>query len=106
MSIRPVYADLGNRFEAQARVRVPVRTGRLRASIRSRPTTRGVRVLTGGTIRTPYAEPIHFGWPKRGIKAQPYLLPIWYDRIVVVKAVMYEGIHDLYPFTDLEGLRP
>lgn len=52
--------------------RVPVRTGRLKQTVRSSGTR------TGGTVRAgfkrvPYAGPIHFGWRDRGIKPQPFL---------------------------------
>jgi len=57
-------------FEA-ALPRVPVRTGRLKQSVRYSGTR------TGGTVRAgykrvPYAGPVHFGWRDRGIKPQPF----------------------------------
>lgn len=52
--------------------RVPVRTGRLRDSIRALAQQRGAAVRAGGA-RVPYAGPIHFGWPKRHIKPNPFL---------------------------------
>ena len=56
----------------EARVTVPVRSGRLRDTIR------GVGLQTGGvvragTARVPYAGPIHFGWGRRRIHPKPFL---------------------------------
>ena len=51
---------------------VPVDSGWLASTIRSSgtPTTATVRA---GNKATPYAGPIHWGWPKRGIKSRPFL---------------------------------
>ena len=48
----------------QAKYEVPVRTGRLRSTIRTRSTLTQGRVVAG-MARVPYAGPIHFGWPTR-----------------------------------------
>jgi hypothetical protein len=41
---------------------VPVRSGRLRATIKSRKQARKVLVSAGNNTTVPYANPIHFGW--------------------------------------------
>ena len=41
---------------------VPVRSGRLRATIKSRKQARKVWVSAGNNTTVPYANPIHFGW--------------------------------------------
>jgi hypothetical protein len=51
---------------------VPVRTGRLRGSIRLSSTTKGIRIVAGNSGKVPYANPIHWGWFRRGIKPQPF----------------------------------
>jgi len=51
---------------------VPVRTGRLAESIRDGSTQRMGRVRVG-SASVPYAGPIHFGWPSRSIKPQPFI---------------------------------
>lgn len=51
---------------------VPVRTGRLAASIRDGSTQRMGRVRVG-SASVPYAGPIHFGWPARAIRPQPFI---------------------------------
>jgi hypothetical protein len=52
---------------------IPTRSGRLRASVRpSLKAANRARVLAGGAA-VPYAGPIHWGWPKRKITAQPFV---------------------------------
>jgi hypothetical protein len=51
---------------------VPRRSGNLAATIRSAGTQKSGRVRAG-FARVPYAGPIHFGWPQRGISPQPFL---------------------------------
>ena len=50
----------------------PRRTGTLAASVRGSGTATAAVVRAGGA-RVPYAGPIHWGWPSRGITAQPWL---------------------------------
>lgn len=61
----------------------PVKTGALRATIRPAGTARA-GIVRAGFKKVPYAGPIHWGWPKRNIKAQPWLAdtakatePVW-----------------------------
>ncbi len=61
----------------EARSLVPVRTGKLRDSIRLSATARGKITIMAGNNRTsksgvPYANPIHWGWFKRKIAPQPF----------------------------------
>lgn len=55
-----------------AKYEVPVRSGALRDSIRG---TGSVKVgqVRAGKAKVPYAGPIHFGWPRRHIKPQPFI---------------------------------
>ena len=56
----------------QANNEVPVRSGRLRNTIRAGATqTSGV--VRAGTAKVPYAGPIHFGWGRRRIHPNPFL---------------------------------
>lgn len=71
--------DLKATHDKIAQVVVPVgrrgaprRTGRLAGSIRGSGTKTQAVVRAGGA-RLPYGGPIHWGWPKRNIKAQPFL---------------------------------
>lgn len=56
----------------EARTIVPVRTGRLRETLRASGTKTGGRVRAGFK-KVPYAGPIHFGWSRRNIKPNPFL---------------------------------
>lgn len=51
----------------------PVTTGALMSSIRSSG-TKTAGIVRAGRASLPYAGPIHWGWPKRNIKAQPFML--------------------------------
>jgi hypothetical protein len=54
-----------------AAARAPRRSGRLAASVRGNRAAGKASVLAGGAA-VPYAGPIHWGWPARGIAAQPF----------------------------------
>lgn len=67
-----------NRAAAQvvadaARARAPRRSGRLAGTGRPGNAARRATV-TFGRASVPYANPIHWGWPRRHIKAQPFLV--------------------------------
>jgi hypothetical protein len=54
--------------------RAPRRSGDLADSVRgSRQANRAV-VAVGSAKKVPYAGPIHWGWPKRGIIRNPFVL--------------------------------
>lgn len=55
-----------------AKPRTPRRSGRLASSVRSSGTTTAA-VIRAGYASVPYAGPIHWGWPARHIKPQPWL---------------------------------
>lgn len=57
----------------EARKLVPVVSGTLRRSIRVSARAKGAAVLAGKNT-VPYAGPIHYGWPRRNIEAQPFLI--------------------------------
>lgn len=61
----------------EARSLVPVRSGKLRDSIKLAANARGRVSIQAGNNRTsrsgvPYANPIHWGWFKRGIRPNPF----------------------------------
>lgn len=66
-----------------ARMRAPRRSGTLAGDIRASG-TKTAGIVRAGRKKIPYAGPIHWGWPARGIEAQPYMTegaqatePIW-----------------------------
>lgn len=81
-ALRRAGVELDELKDAHARVaalvaqlsipRAPRRTGRLAASTRGNRAAGRARVSAGGAA-LPYGPPIHWGWPARGIKAQPWL---------------------------------
>lgn len=52
--------------------RAPRRTGRLAATVRPAG-TQSAAIVRAGRASVPYAGPIHWGHPSRGITAQPWL---------------------------------
>jgi hypothetical protein len=52
---------------------VPVQSGALAESIRQASTKKSAKVRVGDKSGVPYAGPIHFGWPARRIKPQPFI---------------------------------
>lgn len=78
-AVRDAGKQSGELVAAEARSLTPVRTGRLRDSIRVSATGRSrIRVLAGNNRKSksgvPYANPIHWGWFKRNIKPQPFFI--------------------------------
>lgn len=64
---------IGNVVVAAARGKAPTRTGALGGSLRAANIVGGVTVRAG-SAGVPYAGPIHWGWPARNIKAQPFVV--------------------------------
>ena len=69
--LRAAHADAGRIVEPVARGRAPVRSGALRASIRSSGAAT-TAVVEAGSPRVPYARPIHWGWPARNIRRNAF----------------------------------
>ncbi len=80
---------------------VPVRSGALLASLRSAPTQRQGRVRVGSAA-VPYAGPIHFGWPARKIKPNPFIYEVLDDRRQEVYAIYAQRISELIYKYDLD----
>jgi hypothetical protein len=56
---------------------VPVLSGSLAESMKNASTKTAAKIRVGNKTNVPYAGPIHFGWPARRIKPQPFI----YDAI-------------------------
>lgn len=79
---------------------VPVRSGRLATSIRAVATRTSGRVRAGSAA-VPYAGPIHFGWPARRIKPQPFI----YDALDSRRQEVYDlYAQRIYGLIDRHGL--
>lgn len=79
--LKMAYKEAAMPVVEEAKRHVPVDSGNLQKSIKSAPTRSGARVKAGTPARTPYAEAVHFGWPSRGIKPQPFIYDALDERI-------------------------
>jgi len=70
--IKAAGSQAGDVVAREARTLVPVRSGKLRNSIRVSKALRKVSILAGNNGKIAYANPIHWGWYKRNIKPQPF----------------------------------
>jgi hypothetical protein len=80
---------------------VPVRSGRLKASVRAAASQKTARVRAGFQ-RVPYAGPIHFGWPARRISPQPFLYDALDRRRAEVVRVYDDGLSKLIKSYNLD----
>lgn len=84
-----LHRDLAEIVASAARPRTPVRSGRLRESIRGKGSKTRASVMAGSRV-IPYAGPIHFGWPAHGISPQPFL----YDALDARKRAVVDKYED------------
>ena len=70
--LKGAFTRIGSRAVTHAQRGAPKRTGRLAGSVRQSRRKNSV-YLYAGRARLPYAGPIHFGWPARNIKANPWM---------------------------------
>jgi hypothetical protein len=80
---------------------VPVESGALLASIKSAPLQRQGRVRLG-SASLPYAGPIHFGWPARGIAPNPFIYEVLDGRRAEVSRLYEQRIDEIIKKNDLE----
>lgn len=71
--LKAAHKQIAERVVREAQRRAPVRTGRLRNSLRPVGTQASAIVRSPGRS-VPYANPIHWGWPGHHIKANPFVL--------------------------------
>lgn len=79
----------------EARSNVPQRSGALARSIGSQAGRTDAKVKAGSAARVPYAGPIHFGWPARNIRPQPFLYQAMAEKSDEVKAAYEEAMDRL-----------
>ena len=70
--LKDANAKAGRMVAQWAGVRAPRRTGTLGATVRAVRAVGKAQILAGSAA-VPYAGPIHWGWPARGIRAQPWM---------------------------------
>jgi len=83
--LKDLHKQLADDVAGTAKTKTPVRSGRLRNSVRGSGTKTAARVRAGnnrksGPSSVPYAGPIHFGWAERGIRPKPFLYEALDDR--------------------------
>jgi len=76
MEFLPVNKSIAAAVLGDAKAYVPIESGTLSGTMRDAATKTSARVKAGSKA-VPYAGPIHFGWPLRRIKPQPF----FYDAI-------------------------
>lgn len=86
----PVNKSIADAVAGDAKSYVPFLTGTLSGTIRAAATKTSARVKAGYKS-VPYAGPIHFGWPARFIKPQPF----FYDAIDKRRGEIQERYDDL-----------
>lgn len=75
---------IGSKVAQTASATAPYSSGALARSIRANRAKQKVQIKAGGAA-VPYAGVQEFGWPARGIEAQPFLRRAAYDNRAYVK---------------------
>lgn len=70
--LKDVFLAIGNMVATDARRYAPVKSGKLVATIKPSKTKNKASVRAGGK-KASYAGMIQYGWPRKGIKPQPFL---------------------------------
>ena len=75
--LKAIHRKVGDVVVGRAKGWAPRVSGRLAGSIRAGATRRAAVIRAGNNRKSatgvPYAQPIHWGWPRRGISANPFL---------------------------------
>lgn len=70
--LKEAFSSIAAEGAQRASGHAPRRSGRLAGDVRGNR-AKSKAVITAGRASIRYAGPIHFGWPKRNIKPQPFL---------------------------------
>lgn len=70
--LKEVHAAVAEYVAVRAAAAAPRRTGRLAGTVRGNR-ARARATVSAGRASVPYAGPIHWGWPARGIREQPWI---------------------------------
>jgi len=92
--MKAIHKAAADKVADRARERVPIRSGKLRGTIRSTASKRRAGVSAGRKL-VPYAGPIHFGWPAHNISPQPFLYEALDDRRSAVVNLYVERVGQL-----------
>lgn len=81
---------------------VPQRSGRLRQSVKAMASQSSGSVKAGSPARVPYAAPIHWGWPARGIAPNRF---IWDARDEVLDNGTLQEVYEKAMEQALRGVK-
>lgn len=70
--LKDAHREAAEIAAAASALAAPVVSGRLRQTVRAAG-TKTAGIIRAGKKSVPYAGPIHWGWPKRNIKANPFM---------------------------------
>ena len=76
--LKAAHAETATIVATAAQSGAPRRTGRLSGSIRGSG-TKTMAIVRAGGAKVPYAGVQEYGWPRRNIPAQPYIVPAAHD---------------------------
>lgn len=71
--LKGVHLDVARIVATEARRRAPVRTGTLRDSLKPAGYTASA-IIRAASRTVPYGNPVHWGWARRGIRPNPFVL--------------------------------
>jgi HK97 gp10 family phage protein len=89
--------EAGEIVASVGRSLVPVKTGKLRATIKARKVARKVVVSAGNNTSVPYANPIHFGWnydSKNFVQKNIRPRPFFSNALARTRTQVYEAFFD------------
>ena len=103
-SLKQTNKEAADLVADTARPNIPVRSGRLKGTLRTTGTMRG-GVVRMGRKAVPYAGPVHFGWPNRPnaakgwrggpIRPNPFLYEAMDRRVTEVMAIYSKYLETL-----------
>lgn len=82
--------------------KTPQRSGRLRSSVKALASQSSGSVKAGTASRVPYAAPIHWGWPARGIEPNRF---IWDARNEVLDNGTLQEVYEKAMEQALRGVK-
>lgn len=92
--LKEINAAAVKPIEIDAERRVPKKTGRLKATIRSSGQAKD-GVVRAGKKSVPYGPPIHWGWKKRKIKASLFMTKARDAKLPEAIDIMDKGLGEL-----------
>lgn len=100
--LKDANARVAAAMAARASARAPRRTGRLAGTVRGNRALRKA-VVSVGFASVPYAGPIHWGWPRRGIEPNPFVWdamnesePVWLPMYAADVQQLLDRVRGIY----------